>query len=88
MNSGCCKVSISLGMDITSFFCKCLILVLAWMSGSRKVLLVLLEGRVVGLYVVSYCCSLRGAWRLLVSKVQIMICVFLRMYGFLEVKCL
>ena len=70
------------------FFCKCLILVFAWMSGSRKVLLVLLEGRVVGLYVVSYCCLLRGAWRLLVSKVQIMICVFLRMYGFLEMKCL
>ena len=85
MNSGCCKVSISLGMDIMSFFCKCLILVLAWMSGSRKVLL---EGRVVGLYVVSYCCLLRGGWRLLVSKVQIMICVFLRMYGFLEMKCL
>ena len=31
------------------------------MSGSRKVLL---EGGVVGLYVVLNCCLLRGAWRI------------------------
>ena len=52
MNSGCCKVSISLGMDNMSFFCKCLILVLTWMSGSSKVFL---EGRLVGLYIGLYC---------------------------------
>ena len=65
MISGCGKISILLGMDNMSFFCKCLILVFAWMSGSRKVLL---EGRVVGLHFVSYCCSVRGAWWIAVIK--------------------
>ena len=61
MNSGCCKVSISLEMDSMSSIGKCLILDLTCMSGSRKVLL---EGGVVGLYVVLNCCLLRGAWRI------------------------
>ena len=37
MNSGCCKISISSGMDYLSIYCRCLIFVLTRMSCSIKV---------------------------------------------------
>ena len=80
MNSGCCKVSIPSGMDNLSFYCRCLILVLAcilvrlrscWKD--RRYMLV----RIV------VCLKVRGG--LLVSMVQIVMQVLLRLYGnFLE----
>ena len=39
MNCGCCKISISSGMDYLSIYCRGLILVLTRMSRSIKVLL-------------------------------------------------
>ena len=58
ITSWCCKISISSGMDYLSFYCRCLVLILTWMSCSSKVLV---ERRI---DVVSWFCgSLRGAWQ-------------------------